>query len=802
MGRIKGPSSVFRERLVEKQPSYKVGEPNYLREGLKDIGAVLTVGTQIYQSPMLKDAAAGLFDLFSSDKKGVTETVKKASEAEQMKEAAMARRADAMKDMEEARPPVGPPQGPVEMPKADAAAQKEIQDLKKQAVAAGAVGGFMADQELSSEELATNVRMAEIDKDRERIQAIAAAAGPQAERAYDIYNQQRQQFNQLSELARLETDPEAKQEYIDQANSAKTQMNQAFKAFEQVRGIKDTLAELDKADTEAQLRLSNIQGLRDELKNKSLARAQNLNRLATEKAAALTNTTEEQINNAVNGILERGVPDAAKERYDYIKSKLEIDPETGDIMLNVPTEERVAMSNNPNDATLLAAATKQLEKDIQQQKGMYATGGDLGSALAGLEEAGVDISPEPTETAPEGTAPAEPGVTPTPTEEVSSRLIQDTPLADVSPAERARLVNQVKGRLLTDFEGAAPQINAVFEQLRSQYGDDALGSTPGEVESNMRKIMQGLTQGMGQAVPEGGIQVPDISGMSIQEAENVAMEIAASGASMSAKTAAMRQLLGQAGNIDDVVPAWMARGGTLGYLDRDMAADRLRKAFSGMVPRPKAAKPITYSEAVKLLEAPARIRKGEAQADLAATRAAKAQMEAPIDIRNALLKFFPLLAKDAKLSKPGGGKRRISKEDLEEFREEVMSGSDRSRAFFDSQANSLTTQASKLNQLTVKEVRELSEKEIVEQYGADLKQYLRDIRDAKTDAAATAALNKAKQKAKSSMETRADKYRKSSKRLAQIGAQLRLARIQKDEKAKEKLIREANDILMSIQQDM
>ena len=52
------------------------------------------------------------------------------------------------------------------------------------------------------------------------------------------------------------------------------------------------------------------------------------------------------------------------------------------------------------------------------------------------------------------------------------------------------------------------------------------------------------------------------------------------------------------------------------------------------------------------------------------------------------------------------------------------------------------------------------------------------------------------------METRADKYRKSSKRLAQIGAQLRLARIQKDEKAKEKLIREANDILMSIQQDM
>jgi hypothetical protein len=466
--------------------------------------------------------------------------------------------------------------------------------------------------------------------------------------------------------------------------------------------------------------------------------------------------------------------------------------------LDVPTEERVAISNDPEMSVYLAAATKQLERDVQQQEGMYATGGDLGSAL----EAGVDISPEPTETAPEGTAPAEPGVTPTPTEEVSSRLIQDTPLADVSPAERARLVNQVKGRLLTDFEGAAPQINAVFEQLRSQYGDDALGSTPGEVESNMRKIMQGLTQGMGQAVPEGGIQVPDISGMSIQEAENVAMEIAASGASMSAKTAAMRQLLGQAGNIDDVVPAWMARGGTLGYLDRDMAADRLRKAFSGMVPRPKAAKPITYSEAVKLLEAPARIRKGEAQADLAATRAAKAQMEAPIDIRNALLKFFPLLAKDAKLSKPGGGKRRISKEDLEEFREEVMSGSDRSRAFFDSQANSLTTQASKLNQLTVKEVRELSEKEIVEQYGADLKQYLRDIRDAKTDAAATAALNKAKQKAKSSMETRADKYRKSSKRLAQIGAQLRLARIQKDEKAKEKLIREANDILMSIQQDM
>jgi hypothetical protein len=163
---------------------------------------------------------------------------------------------------------------------------------------------------------------------------------------------------------------------------------------------------------------------------------------------------------------------------------------------------------------------------------------------------------------------------------VSSRLIQDTPLVDLPPEQTAQLIRKAQDRVLTDFDTAAPQINAVVEQLRSQYGDAALGSTGAEVESNMRKIAQMMT-GQTAALPQGGIQVPDISGMSIQEAENVAMEIAASGASMAAKTAAMRQLLSQAGNIDDVVPAWMARGGTLGYLDRDMAADRLRKAFSG-----------------------------------------------------------------------------------------------------------------------------------------------------------------------------------------------------------------------------
>ena len=112
MGRIKGPSSVFREQLVEKDESYKATEPNYLREGIKDIGAVLTISEKIYGSPMLKDAAAGLFDLFSSDKEKVVETIKKDGDAKALKDAAMSRRKGAMGDFKEAQGqvPVGPPQ--------------------------------------------------------------------------------------------------------------------------------------------------------------------------------------------------------------------------------------------------------------------------------------------------------------------------------------------------------------------------------------------------------------------------------------------------------------------------------------------------------------------------------------------------------------------------------------------------------------------------------------------------------------------------------------------------------------------
>lgn len=794
MGRIKGPSSVFRERLVEKQPSYKQDEPNYLREGLKDIGAVLQVGTQIYQNPMLKDAAAGLFDLFSSDKKAVAETVAKGSEAQALKDAAMARRADAMRDMEEARPTMGPPQGPVQMPTGPTDAETaEIESLKAQAQQAAQVAQT-ADTQLVDREQAIAERMAIIDKETARIEAAVAQAGPQAERAYDVYNKQRQQFEQLRGLAELETDPEAKQEYIDQANSAKTQMNQAFAAFEQVRGIKDTLDALDKADTAAQLAQKNVEALRGEVKTKSLARAQDLNRLATEKAAALANRTEEQINIAVDRILEVGPPPEAQERYNYIKSRLQVDEETGDVFLNVPTEERVAMSNNPGDATLLAAATKQLERDMQQQEGMFATGGDLGSALAGLEEAGVDISPEPTETAPEGTAPAQPGVTPTPT---TPRLIQDTPLVDLPPEETNRLIREVQDRVLTDFDVAAPQINAVVDQLRAQYGDAALGRTSAEVEKNIRGLAE-MYSGMAPT-PEGGIQVPDIAGMSIQEAENVAMEIAASNASMSAKTAAMRKLIGQAGELDDIVPAWMARGGTLGYLDRDMAADRLRKAFTGMVPKPKAARPMSVTEALKLRRAPEQEKQDVLKTETMREKLAKMKAMTPIEIRNALLKNVPALAK-LKTWKKGKSASGAGIKDLEEFREELLSSSDASRKFMDAASERLDQKVATMNDITVQDLEGLKPNQIARQYGPDLGKYLQDVRNAKTEAAKTAALNKAKAKVRADFAARAKKLKAAAKRLATITGKLREERIQKDRKKKEKLLRELNNLLVQIQQ--
>jgi hypothetical protein len=212
-----------------------------LREGLKDIGAVLTVGTQIYQSPMLKDAAAGLFDLFSSDKKGVTETVKKASEAEQMKEAAMARRADAMKDMEEARPPVGPPQGPVEIPTADAKAQQELEGLRQQAADATAIASGQ-----------------KFDLDREPYQAVQ-----RAEARLRGAKQEERDINLAQQIADYKEDARQISVLKDQINLEETRKQQAMDTAIQSRASGDPKA-LGDEKLVSQIN-SNLLELRNEL---------------------------------------------------------------------------------------------------------------------------------------------------------------------------------------------------------------------------------------------------------------------------------------------------------------------------------------------------------------------------------------------------------------------------------------------------------------------------------------------------------------------------------------------------------
>jgi hypothetical protein len=205
----------------------------------------------------------------------------------------------------------------------------------------------------------------------------------------------------------------------------------------------------------------------------------------------------------------------------------------------------------------------------------------------------------------------------------------------------------------------------------------------------------------------------------------------------------------------------------------------------------------------KLQQAPEKQKQEVLKTETMVEKLAKMKAMTPIEIRNALLKNVPALAKikTANRGRGGGG---ISGKKLEELREELLSGSEGSRKFMDGVAERLEQQSTRLDSTTPADaaaIRNMKEKEIIEKYGPDLAAYLRDVRDAESDAAASAALNKAKAKVRKEYDKRAAKLRKASKRLAEISAQLRVEGIEKDKKKKEKLLRELNKLLMTIQQE-
>ena len=814
MGRIKGPSSVFREQLVEKDESYKATEPNYLREGIKDIGAVLTISEKIYGSPLLKDAAAGLFDLFSSDKEKVVETIKKDGDAKALKDAAMSRRKGAMGDFQEAQGQEAKAldkTAPVQMPTTDAKGRQELEALKQEAADARATASGQ-----------------KFDLDREPYQAVQRSEGrlrgaKQDETDINLdqqiadYNEDNRQIGVLKDRITLEEtrkqeaidtaiqsradgDPRALEDekLVSQINSSLLELRNELayrqKEFAATKAhLQELKAKIDIPIQEASAIVKDRKALLSQHQEKLHEKARKLTAMASKKAAELNEGREQEVAKAIDRIVDGGtLSDEEQAKFDAMKSKLQVDEETGDIMLNVTTEERVAISNDPEMSVYLAAATKQLEQELQQPIGGARTGDALADALAG---ASIEETPGPTG-AGEEVATVTEEVTTTPT---ATRLIGDEAPVDLPGAITAENFRKIQDDVASDYITYKPEINDAIDKLKAIYGPGAFGSTPQEVQATIRTI----SQSFGSGVPAQGIEVPDIAGMSIQEAEGVVMEIAASNASMSAKTKAMRKVLKQAGDLDDVVPAWMARGGSLGYLDRDMAADRLRKAFTGMIPKPKATRAPSLSEQIKLSRLPD-IQEGDKLKNVKARQdVIREELALPHDIKKKLLDATKGY-QNLKIPKTGGGGRSgAGRKKLDELEKRLERNANSDRKFFQSSQERIKTQVTGLQNLTVAKIMDdKSNQQIAKEYGPDLARYLQDVRSAKTDAEKQAALKKAKANIRNDLRARAKTLKANQVKLAELVRRLNVELLQKNLEKKEATLREINELWADIQKGL
>lgn len=798
MGRIRGKSFWTRKR--EDYKSRDVGQEQFVKN-MENVGSILKLGTELYTNPMIRDAVGGLEDLFQGSPEEQKDVVTTAAESQvsNLKKAALARRQDAMGDFQEAQGqvPVGPPQGPVQMPTAPTAGMKEVQDLTTRSAAAGRVGGFLADQALGSEQRATSEQLLMLNRDREAIVNAIKSQGPSAELAHQLYTSANQRYHLVKSLAET-SDPQQTEEYLRQLDDIKAEMDSAKSVIDQHRGLKDTKAAIDDADTAAQLRMSNIQALKDELKAKATSKAQQLSAMAYKKAAELNQGTEEAVASAVDQILSgRKLPPENQAKFDDIKSKLIVDPETGDIMLNVTTEERVAISNDPEMSVYLAAATKQLEQDLQRSVGTYATGGDLGSALAGLEEAGAEPFVQPA-----GPTGAGEEVATTVTEEVATtptatRLIGDETPVDLPGAVTAENFRKIQDDVALDYITYKPEINDAIDKLKAIYGPGAFGSTPQEVQATIRTI----SQTFGGGVPAQGIEVPDIAGRSLQEAQMIAMEIGQNpNVSFKAKQAAMRELLKQVSSIEDVTSDWASNYGTAGYVGTSAAANSLMNAFSGQIPKPKATRAPSLSEQIKLARLPD-IQESDKLKNVKARQGViREELALPHDIKKKLLDATKGY-QNLKLPKTGGGGRSgAGKKDLKELEKRLERNANSDRKFFQSSQERIKTQVTGLQNLTVAKIMDdKSNQQIATEYGPDLARYLQDVRNAKTDAEKQAALKKAKTNIRNDLRARAKALKANQVKLAELVRRLNVELLQKDLKKKEATLREINELWADIQ---
>ena len=800
MGRIKGPSSVFRERLVEKDESYTANQPNYLREGIKDIGAVLTISEKIYGSPLLKDAAAGLFDLFSSDKEKVVETIKKDSDAKALKDAAaakaMAQRKGAMADSKEAKGqvPVGPPQAKgIPDISVNEERLKQLQDLRDDPKLAA---------ELRLAERARGVgiseyeRLAELEELADTPPPSPAAGGPTrgtvklaGEKVGEHPGPKRAAAHKKALDAKVLYE-KASAQYLGATSSGDP--NRVIKAQKDLDlaadAYKAAIIEYKEIQKDADYALAERGRIEKEREQNELAVSKA--KLAIEMADRYVAEERDQLDISLQQQIDKAIENARRDPALLSTKDNQMIDAMAIKIADMSEEDAMQLAKDPRGQVIYALAKDKL----LEQEGMLATGGDLGSALAGLEEAGAEpFAQPPGPTGPTATVATEEITEETPT---ATRLIGDETPVDLPGAVTAENFRKIQDDVALDYITYKPEINDAIDKLKAIYGPGAFGSTPQEVQATIRTI----SQSFGGGVPAQGIEVPDIAGMSIQEAEGVVMEIAASNASMSAKTKAMRKVLKQAGDLDDVVPAWMARGGSLGYLDRDMAADRLRKAFTGMIPKPKATRAPSLSEQIKLARLPD-IQEGDKLKNVKARQGViREELALPHDIKKKLLDATKGY-QNLKFPKAGGGGRSgAGKKELKELEKRLDRNTNSDRKFFQSSQERIQTQVTGLQNLTVAKVMDpKNNQQIATDYGSDLAKYLQDVRSAKTDAEKQAALKKAKANIRNDLRARAKNLKDKQDKLTELSRKLNLELLNKDMKKKEALLREINELWADIQ---
>ena len=454
--------------------------------------------------------------------------------------------------------------------------------------------------------------------------------------------------------------------------------------------------------------------------------------------------------------------------------------------------------NTPNQAPDLEVPIPDMETRPGLPIGMYE--GEPGFPL---QEATTTPIPEPVE---EAVVTEETVETPA----SMPSLISDEDFATSTVAEKNVMINQAQTRILTRWQ-ASPQINEVINHIRAQVGAGGMGNTPAEVEETMERLAQTAQILIDQQASEGDMEVPNVAGKSLQEAQMVAMEIGQNpNMSFKAKQKAMRELLKQVKYIEDVTSDWAATGGTAGYVGTSAAANSLMTAFSGSIPKaPKVASEYQRSEMKrKQAEAPGKAENTRLKNLKLANQVVAQFTEGPIDADNKLLKnMISILKLDQlktkKSGKGGGGGPSNAK--LEEFREEIRAGADGSHRWLQSQGAKIRHTVNKLPELSVKEADTggLSNLAIAQKYGADLSRYLQDVRNAETAQAKAAALAQAKKDIVRDLKADAKKFKAAEDKLSPMLGELRALGISEETRAKrEVLLRKLNQLLQEIQGDI